>query len=364
MDHVQPKSFELKAGSHERLDNIDALRALAVVAVMLTHYTVRYAPDYLGYAQPVWPAVYYGDNGVQLFFIISGYCIYMTAMRCPGVAEFWIRRITRLQPAYMAAILITFATVSLFGLPGREVSASSALGNMIWLNAFHLTPSVDGVYWSLIVELKLYILFGLVFFGLKNRIDPILCWSIFGFAGCAVSVFDDMMAGSLIDRYTFSLATFVFPFSGFFLLGMLIYRWSSTPFWIKSLAIAFFLISCLNAARNLVDLAVLVSMFPLATLVLGWKTMRVPSAILFVGFVSYPLYLLHNNVGIVVIRETAQLIPSAHGRIALAIAISLALAAFLSFTIEHRFRKRLERFLETALEMLRFGKRQPRQDAV
>src|SRR5262245_54128359 len=105
MSASQQGTLTVLAGSHDRLDNIEALRALAVLAVMLFHYTARYPPQYLSFSQPVWP-VTYGSMGVDLFFIISGYCIYMTATHCPGVAAFWARRISRLQPAYMAAILI------------------------------------------------------------------------------------------------------------------------------------------------------------------------------------------------------------------------------------------------------------------
>ncbi len=169
----QQGSLSVVSGAHDRLDNIEALRALAVVAVVLFHYTARYSLPYSHFNYPVWNATY-GYLGVELFFIISGYCIYMTATHCPGVARFWARRISRLQLAYMAAILMTFIVVSRYGLPRREVDGLTALANMVWLNGIGLVRHVDGVYWSLIVELKLYLLFGLIFFGLKGRGDPML----------------------------------------------------------------------------------------------------------------------------------------------------------------------------------------------
>ena len=55
-----------------RLENIEALRALAVVAVMLFHYTAAYAPEYLNFTQAAWPASH-GYIGVELFFVISGF---------------------------------------------------------------------------------------------------------------------------------------------------------------------------------------------------------------------------------------------------------------------------------------------------
>src|SRR3954469_19768450 len=207
----------------ERLENIEALRALSVLGVMLFHYTARYPLQYLGFAEPVWP-VTYGYMGVELFFVISGYCIYMTATHCRGLALFWARRFSRLQPAFMASIVLTFVIVRYFQLPDRQVDIVAAIANMFWLPAFRLTLPVDGVYWSLMVELKLYILFGLVYFGLRRRGDPLLWWTVLFLAGAAIRQCDLIFNGAQFTRSTYTIGTFAFPYSGFFLLGMLFYR--------------------------------------------------------------------------------------------------------------------------------------------
>ncbi len=346
MSSDQQSSLSVLSGARDRLDNIDALRAFAVIAVILFHYTARYPLQYTFYSQPVWRATY-GYMGVELFFIISGYCIYMTAAHCPGLALFWARRISRLQVAYMAAILMTLVVVANYGLPGREVGGLAALGNLVWLNAIDLVRSVDGVYWSLIVELKLYLLFGLIFFGLRGRGDPLLWWTVLCALGAGIYHYDRMMAGGAISSATYMLATFVTPHSGFFLIGMLLYRWQSTPHWLKLLAVVVFAgASCHAFGRNWVEYALLFALFPLSKIVLDWKSLWIPRPIVFVGFISYPLYLVHNNIGIVLIRQTAWDIPSEYARIALAIALSLLLAAIISFTVEHRFRKAVERPIE------------------
>lgn len=328
-----------------RLDNIDALRAVAVIAVMLFHYTARFPLDYMRYDQPVWAASY-GDMGVSLFFIISGYCISMTAVRCPGVTSFWARRFSRLQPAYVAAIVITFGVVAFYGLPGREISGLNAMANAIWFNLFDAAPNVDGAYWSLVVEIKLYFLFGILFFAMRRYGDPVLWWSLCCLAGGLIWVLDRRLAGGSVSHYTFSLATFAFPFCGLFLAGMLLYRWDVTRPWLKFLACAAFAVCCVNLARDWVELTVLLAMLPLLKLILARKSLSIPAPIVFIGFVSYPLYLIHQNVGVVVIRETAAAIPSAYGRIMLAVLVSVSIAAILSFAVEYRFRKRLEHLIE------------------
>ncbi len=153
------------------------------------------------------------------------------------------------------------------------------------------------------------------------------------------------MAGGIVTA-TQSLTTFVAPHSGFFLMGMLIYRWQSTPHWLKLLAIAVFAGACYSFGRDWVEFAILFALFPLSKLVLDWKSLWVPAPIVFIGFISYPLYLVHNNIGIVLIRQSAWDIPSEYTRIMLAIMLSLLLATIISLTVEHRFRKALERSIE------------------
>ncbi len=109
-----------------RYQNLDALRALAVISVLLYHYTARFPDTYTGLTDLPFH-VTFGWLGVEMFFVVSGYCIAMTLGRVSTVTEFWAKRFARLQPAYMAGVLLTFGCVSLLGLPGRETSSFSAV---------------------------------------------------------------------------------------------------------------------------------------------------------------------------------------------------------------------------------------------
>ena len=65
----------------KRFTEIDALRGLAAIAVILFHYTTYYDDRFghlkEGYIDFFW----FGEYGVQLFFIISGFVIYMSIMK-------------------------------------------------------------------------------------------------------------------------------------------------------------------------------------------------------------------------------------------------------------------------------------------
>lgn len=339
-----PPSPALPAqASEKRLGNIDLLRGCAVLLVMLFHYTAWYSPEYLGFKAE--PAFVFSHQtlGVCLFFIVSGYCIYMTAERSPDAWYFWLKRMSRLQPAYIAAIALTFFSVAYFGLPGQNTNWLTALENVFWLEALPGIKPVDGAYWTLIVEIKFYILFGLAFFYRRN--DPILNGLVFCALGAALYAICRLFPSPILFGVLKNV--FIFPYAAFFLTGMMIFRTKNLK-WIEiAAAVPLYVLSCTAIASSFVDGAMLLSLAPISAIVLNWKTLLVPRPIQYVGLISYPLYLVHSNIGAIVMRESKPFIPLDVERIALAVAVSFLLAAFIHYFIEFRFRAPFERAVKT-----------------
>ncbi len=126
-----------------RLVEVDALRGLAAIAVVLYHFTTRFGEIYRDNpsASASFPEGYYGVN---LFFIISGFVIFMTLERTKQPMDFVVSRFSRLFPAYWFAIFLTFSITHLLGLPGKLVSIDSALANMIMVHGLFWVPAVLG----------------------------------------------------------------------------------------------------------------------------------------------------------------------------------------------------------------------------
>ena len=76
-----------------RLVELDALRGIAAVVVVLYHLT--YWNDAAGQA-PF--SVFWGHYGVELFFIISGFVIFMTLAQARDLRAFAVSRVARLYP--------------------------------------------------------------------------------------------------------------------------------------------------------------------------------------------------------------------------------------------------------------------------
>lgn len=143
-----------------RVNEIDLLRFLAALAVVIFHYAFRgyAADDRTTMPYPLLePLARYGHLGVELFFMISGFVILMTASRA-DLRAFIVSRITRLYPAFWACCTITFVSILLLGNGHYNASVVQYLANMTMLSGFVGVPSIDGVYWSLFVEIHFYVM--------------------------------------------------------------------------------------------------------------------------------------------------------------------------------------------------------------
>jgi peptidoglycan/LPS O-acetylase OafA/YrhL len=155
-----------------RVDVVDGLRAIAVLAVLGDHGNFGFAAS----AAPAWTAC--GARGVDLFFAISGFCLATPVLRgahASGRIEFsyfrfLTRRLVRIAPPYLVA-LTAFALLSLtaFGLPTRELGAGPlglADGAREYvLEALFLTdlsPAFNSSFWTLGIEMRWYVLFPLI----------------------------------------------------------------------------------------------------------------------------------------------------------------------------------------------------------
>ncbi len=114
----------------------------------------------------------YGYLGVQLFFLISGFVILMTAQS--GSARlFVISRIARLYPAFWVCCTATFLLIVSMGGPQFTATSAEYALNMTMLSGIvSNVPSIDGVYWTLFVEIHFYFLMILILlFGMLRYLD-------------------------------------------------------------------------------------------------------------------------------------------------------------------------------------------------
>ena len=130
---------------NERLENVDLLRGVAIIFVVFFHYTYHYPTEYLLRTDD-WslPIAKYGWSGVDIFFIVSGYCIALTIIKTSNFLEFSVRRFARIYPAYFFCGITTLVFYSFFDLPDKSI-------------AFFESFFINGFIIKIFNELGLYI---------------------------------------------------------------------------------------------------------------------------------------------------------------------------------------------------------------
>lgn len=158
---------QLSISGGGRLRFLDALRGVAVVAVIVSHSSERVFPlianTNLNYMQ-------LGQFGVTLFFLTSGFVIPMTLER-GTLKRFWTSRLFRLFPLYLV-VLAVLAILTAVGLWHQSDALTSGqwLLNATMLQGLVAQPHVLGVFWSLTWEMLFYgVMCALFLLGLHRR---------------------------------------------------------------------------------------------------------------------------------------------------------------------------------------------------
>ena len=166
----------MPTSGHERLASIQILRAAAAMGVVFAHLTESYRAVFNA-KDVVWD-FYYGNFGVDLFFVISGFVMVYASEALfgqPGASrKFVIRRLIRIVPLYWIAT--SYALWNLLNVTGFNLPAAtwkSIFGSYFFLPfPFPTGGPLLIVGWTLNYEMFFYLIFAIaVFF---DRIRAVL----------------------------------------------------------------------------------------------------------------------------------------------------------------------------------------------
>jgi len=156
-----------------RVAYVDGLRALAALMVLADHAVGRTTISTAGWA-PLAHAFREGAHGVDLFFVLSGFCLsypLLHRLHTAGIGAFELpryaaKRIVRIVPPYyaalalflVAAVALTFAHIPLpGGMNTLPLSGWDVLKQALFLD-WH-TNFLNASFWTLAVEFRWYFVF-------------------------------------------------------------------------------------------------------------------------------------------------------------------------------------------------------------
>ena len=338
----------MSGSANERLSELDALRGLAALTVVLGHFSSAYVDELKLWSGPRSKLIEFGalrvftsgHQSVLLFFLLSGFVLALPAVRHKPLSYpvFITRRIFRIYVPYLAAVFLAI------------------IGNRIWHGPLGLTPWADhtwGVivrrglilqhilfigqydnaqlntaFWSLVIEMRISILFPLLCL-IVLRVKPwisvlvialIVSWVWYGQASWGLTAVElnflcgsFFIAGILLARYRGEAAEWASRLRGrksWLLLGIAL-----CLFWYGSLApqvIAKVAFHIHNPRYEAFDWGSALGSVLILTLSLGWRPLqgfllsRVPQ---FLGKRSYSIYLIHSTCLFMLLHLLAKRLP-------------------------------------------------------
>ncbi len=305
-----------------RIEYLDGLRGVAILLVLGYHAYARW-PDIVPYGATYagFPIFSLGWIGVELFFLISGFVIFMTLDKTASFRVFVYKRWLRLFPTMLVASILLYLTAPLLSerpagspellslLPGLSFIEPEWWRNLLGVDLIPL----EGAFWSLYVEVKFYLISGIVYYYLGRKYLAPVLFLAFVFS-LIVMLLSAVTSGTLISVFEMISEDFSLEYFGWFCAGAMFYlfhhekkeKWFWMAFLVALLssvfvrglefypAVAGFLVSCLFALSLRVECVQRFLQF---------------RPFIFFGFISYPLYLIHENAMISMIVKSSYYAP-------------------------------------------------------
>ncbi len=272
-----------------RLSNIDILRAIAALAVCFHHFNRESLTGRTLYAE----CSHYGNYGVDIFFVLSGYVIPLSLLKSGFTLSrfpiFLKARFFRLYPAYILAAVLTiglwYASSWIPGFRGAMPPALTVLQIFanITLTCDLLHQSWFGVvFWTLAIEAQYYVLVALSFgmlFSPQGRQQLLRYGTLFAW---------------LLMPLIFRQGPTIFGWTAIFAMGFLAILWQGRflrnwEFFLGMVIACWVMWEVRGAASAVVGLVTTIAILFLPKL--DWKPL------VWVGTISYSLYLLHVPIG-------------------------------------------------------------------
>jgi peptidoglycan/LPS O-acetylase OafA/YrhL len=287
----------------ERNLYIDFTRGLCVLSVMFYHFNLNnfFAKN--------------GLYGVIIFFIISGYCMSPSIESSKSLLDFIKKRFIRLYPALIICGVITTLVKCFFYTSSIQIHFNDLYKTILFLPNFNILYKflqylnldidtynlIDGSYWSLIVEFKYYYLLAIVFFLINSKfyIQILTIFTFLSFFLLKYLTINNLHKPSILIDFV--------EYLPFFLIGISIYKLPDIKYYtilflslILFFIFYFFEIIPYSLPYSINEIVVVLIFIPWFY-ILKFNFIHIENKVIklfaFLGRISYPLYLLHQEIG-------------------------------------------------------------------
>jgi peptidoglycan/LPS O-acetylase OafA/YrhL len=345
-----------------RIYQLDLFRFLAALSVVLFHYLFRgFSADNMSDLEfhDIGHFFKYGYLGVDLFFIISGFVITLS-IKHNSISKFIISRISRLYPIYWISISLTFLVIIWFGFPRYDAEIYQFIANLTMFHNYLEIENIDGVYWTLFIEMKFYI-FIIGSYLLLNKIKKIeldylvIFWMLLTLTYLFFS-----------DLFIFKVLNFflILKWSSYFIAGIIFYQIYKKGISFKYYTLLFISlsISIYYAVLKSENLEILfntsfspwiaggfIILFYTIMLLVATNNLKGinSSKLTSLGILTYPLYLIHQKIGFILFNNLGEYL----NKYVLVITVTILMIA-VSYILSKFYEPIVSNSLKTGLEKL------------
>ena len=341
---------------------VEIWRGISILLVVAFHYTNRLPPEALGAS--VQPSIVFhaGKLGVYIFFIISGFLIARSLEACTTLAEFYAKRLSRIWPLFIAASIFIYVFLLIFSPPvvtegpkqfyGADRSLVDLFGTIFFLEDLGF-DWIDGVFWSILVELKFYFFVGLFAVCLrKDYVEGFARTSlVLASIDLAILLFHGEGAGGSINRLLHGVL--IAQYAPFFAVGLLLHRGRHDALFIANAILCVVQVSIAVSGNTDFDVIESSKFILLLVAVVAADRFLLESRIMqFFGAYAYSIYLFHQMIGLTVMSWIAPHL-GLDAAIIIAFIAVVALSWIASELFEWRYRRIFARAIHGALSMAR-----------
>jgi len=346
--------------SSSRILELDALRALAAINLMLFHFTHVYTMKY-GFTSDLGFQFPFGKYGVQLFFMLSGLVNALTLLKKRQTGEFLTGRFCRIVPAFLLVIVLNILLVQIPPISDHiQLTAGQVVANLTTMPNLFGYECMEPVTWTLQNEALFYVIL-IAFFAsgaLERPLIPLMWYMALCVAGSMyVAWIDETSFGaSHFNTAKWLESALLLKYMPLFTIGILIHQVYSKSGdakynWI-GVAIAGFVFHLIDERdHNPVVTVLLVGL--LTASVYGKLPILRIKPLMFMSGISYSLYLMHNNLGSVFIYYANHAGVPPKVCFVLVIGLTIAFSALATHLIERPASRQFRKLWDSAFSRWR-----------
>lgn len=207
--HTQSIAKPARSGSKKNIASLDGLRAFAALGVVTLHITYLVGYIVVNEYQYSWLASFwvFGNTGVQLFFVLSGFLLFMPYAKAllfgetwPSIRTFYLRRALRILPGYYFSLALLVVLVQPVYLHPDHWARLFLFLTFFMDSSKATFEQINVPYWTLGVEVQFYLLLPLVALGMRALVQRVARTPRRRFTSAIIACLGVMLYG-LVVRY-------------------------------------------------------------------------------------------------------------------------------------------------------------------